>query len=246
MRLSSKIAFVTAAGQGIGRATAEAFVHEGARVVAADINDAALADLARATGCTTLELDVTDAAAVAAAAQEAGDVDVLFNAVGYVHSGRFSSATRRVRLFHDLNVRAMYRSFARFCRACWPRAAGRSQHVVRVGVSEVSQSLRLRRHQGGRHRPDQVDRRGFRHARHPLQRHLSGHRGFAVAGRSDRRASQGQHQAEADVRAAFVSRQPMGRIGHAEEIAALAVYLASDESAFTTGTIHVIDGGWSN
>jgi len=109
-RLQGKTAFVTAAGQGIGRATAEAFVREGARVIATDINAALLAELAKATGCETRLLDVTDANAVAAAAQAAGAVNILFNGAGYVHAGSILDCDEKAFEFSfNLNVRAMYR-----------------------------------------------------------------------------------------------------------------------------------------
>src|SRR5882757_2094719 len=109
-RLKGKTAFVTAAGQGIGRATAEAFVREGARVIATDINEALLAELAKVTGCETQLLDVTDPNAVSAAAQAAGAVQILFNGAGYVHAGTILDCDDKAFEFSfNLNVRAMYR-----------------------------------------------------------------------------------------------------------------------------------------
>ena len=133
-RLKGKTAFVTAAGQGIGRATAEAFVREGARVIATDINEALLADLAKATGCETHLLDVTDANAVTAAAQAAGAVNILFNGAGYVHAGTILDCDERAFEFSfDLNVRAMYRMTRAFLPAMLEAAAsGHNGSIVNV------------------------------------------------------------------------------------------------------------------
>ena len=117
-RLAGKTAFVTAAGQGIGRATALAFAREGARVIATDINEALLVDLAKATGCQTRVLDVTDANAVTAAAQAAGPVNILFNGAGYVHAGTILECDEKAFEFSfNLNVRAMYRMTRAFLPA---------------------------------------------------------------------------------------------------------------------------------
>ena len=251
-RLAGKTAFITAAGQGIGRATAEAFVREGARVIATDINDDLLADLARATGCETRRLDVTDASAVLAAAIAANTkstVNVLFNGAGYVHAGTILECDEVALDFSfDLNVRAMYRVIAR-APAADAEGGRRLDHQRRLGGVEHqgrAEPLRLHRDQGRGDRHDQVDRRRLHHPGHPLQRDLPGHRRVAVAAPAHRaRRPKASGQTLAQVEAAFVARQPMGRLGTTAEIAALAVYLASDESAFTTGTTQVIDGGWS-
>ena len=136
-RLHGKTAFVTAAGQGIGRATAEAYVREGARVIASDINSALLAELALACpGCETQRLDVTDANAVAAAARAAGGVDILFNGAGYVHAGTILDCDDQAFDFSfDLNVRAMYRMTRAFLPAMLERGGGSIINVASVAGS---------------------------------------------------------------------------------------------------------------
>ncbi|GAB1575850.1 SDR family oxidoreductase [Bordetella petrii] len=237
---------MTAAGQGIGRATALAFAREGARVVATDLNPQSLHDLA---GCATQVLDVTDAQAVARAAAEAGPVDVLFNGAGFVHAGTILDCDEAAWDFSfDLNVRAMYRLIRAFLPGMVARGGGSIVNMASVASSVKGAPNRfvygttkaavigLTKSvaadfvgQGVRCNaicPGTVESPSLRQ-RIAAQARASG-------------------QSDAAVEAAFVARQPMGRIGRAEEIAALAVYLASDESAFTTGTAQVIDGGWSN
>ena len=250
-RLAGKTAFITAAGQGIGRATAEAFVREGARVVATDIDEDSLAALARATGCETRRLDVTDASAVLAASIEAnakGTVNVLFNAAGYVHHGTILDCDEVAFDFSiDLNVRAMYR----VTRAFLPpmlKAGGGSI----INVASAASSIKGV--------PNRFVYTGTKAAVIGMTKSIAADfigRGIrcnaicpgTVESPSLRERIDAQAQASgqtlAAIEAGFVARQPMGRIGTAAEIAALAVYLASDESAFTTGTTQVIDGGWS-
>jgi 2-keto-3-deoxy-L-fuconate dehydrogenase len=252
-RLEGKTAFVTAAGQGIGRATAEAFVREGARVIATDINEALLADLARATGCQTRVLDVTDATAIAAAAQAAGPVHILFNGAGYVHAGNILECDDKAFDFSlDLNVRAMYRVTRAFLPAMLAAAAGGARGSI-VNVASVAGSIK-----GA---PNRFVYGATKAAVIGMTKSIAadfitqGVRCNAICPGTvespslrDRMAalakSTGKTLDEAE--AWFVSRQPMGRVGSTAEIAALAVYLASDESGFTTGTAQVIDGGWSN
>ncbi len=253
-RLAGKIAFVTAAGQGIGRATAEAFVREGARVIATDIDETSLSGLAKATGCETHRLDVTDANAVTAAARAAGAVHILFNGAGYVHAGTILDCDERAFDFSfDLNVRAMYRMTRAFLPAMLDSAAAGKGAGSIINVASVAGSIKGAPNrfvygatkaavigmtksiaadfitQGVRCNaicPGTVESPSLRE------------RMAALASSTDQTIEQAE--------AWFVSRQPMGRVGTTAEIAALAVYLASDESAFTTGTAHVIDGGWSN
>nr|HET7857751.1 SDR family oxidoreductase [Caldimonas sp.] len=250
-RLAGKTAFITAAGQGIGRATAEAFVREGARVVATDINEEALAELARATGCETRRLDVTDASAVLAASIEANaksTVNVLFNAAGYVHHGTILDCDEVAFDFSiDLNVRAMYR----VTRAFLPpmlKAGGGSI----VNVASAASSIK-----GA---PNRFIYGTTKAAVIGLTKSIAADfitRGIrcnaicpgtvespSLRQRIDAQAKASGQTLEA-IEAGFIARQPMGRIGTAAEIAALAVYLASNESSFTTGTAQVIDGGWS-
>lgn len=248
-RLAGKIALVTAAGQGIGRATAEAFLREGARVIATDINPETLAELAGLPGCTARRLDVTDGAAVQAAAAEIGRVDVLFNGAGFVHHGTILDCDDAAFDFSmNLNVRAMYRMMRAFLPAMLD--AGRGSIINMASVAGSIKGAPNRFVYGaskaaviGMTKAVAADyiTRGIRcNAICPgtvespsLRQRISNQ--AALSGKS-------LAQVEAD----FIARQPMGRIGTAAEIAALAVYLASDESAFTTGTAQVIDGGWSN
>ena len=253
-RLQGKTAFITAAGQGIGRATAEAFVREGARVIATDINEALLADLAKATGCTTRRLDVTDANAVLAAAKEAGPVNILFNGAGYVHAGTILDCDEKAFDFSfDLNVRAMYRMTRAFLPAMLDAFEKEQRSGSIINVASVASSIK-----GA---PNRFVYGATKAAVIGMTKSIAadfitrGVRCNAICPGTvespslrDRIAAQAKasNQTVDDVQAAFVARQPMGRVGTTAEIAALAVYLASDESAFTTGTAQVIDGGWSN
>lgn len=248
-RLEGKTAFVTAAGQGIGRATAEAFVREGARVIATDINEALLAELAKTTGCETQRLDVTDANAVTAAAQAAGAVNILFNGAGYVHAGTILDCDEKAFDFSfDLNVRAMYRMTRAFLPAMLQGGGGSIINVASVAGSIKGAPNRFvygatKAAVIGMTKSIAADfiTRGVRcNAICPgtVESPSLRERMAALAESTDQTLEQAE--------AWFVARQPMGRVGRTSEIAALAVYLASDESGFTTGTAQVIDGGWSN
>jgi 2-keto-3-deoxy-L-fuconate dehydrogenase len=245
-RLSNKTALITAAGQGIGRATAEAFIREGARVIATDINQEQLATL---TGCTTRKLDVTDAAAVAALAKEIGKVDVLFNCAGFVHHGTILDCDEKAWDFSfDLNVRSMYRMMRAFLPGMLEQRSGSI-----INMASVASSIK-----GA---PNRFVYGATKAAVIGMTKAVAadfvakGVRCNAICPGTVESPSLRQRidaQARnsglslAEVEAAFVARQPLGRVGKTEEVAALALYLASDESAFTTGTTHVIDGGWSN
>jgi 2-keto-3-deoxy-L-fuconate dehydrogenase len=253
-RLAGKTAFVTAAGQGIGRATAEAFVREGARVIATDINEALLADLAKTTGCETRGLDVTDANAVTAAAQAAGTVNILFNGAGFVHAGTILDCDEKAFDFSfDLNVRAMYRVTRAFLPAMLAAFEQGQGGGSIINVASVAGSIKgaPNRFVYGATKAAVIGMtksiaadfitRGVRcNAICPGTVESPSLRGRMAA--LAKSTDQTLEQAEAW----FVARQPMGRVGRTSEIAALAVYLASDESGFTTGTAQVIDGGWSN
>jgi 2-keto-3-deoxy-L-fuconate dehydrogenase len=254
MRLQGKRALVTAAAQGIGRATALAFAREGAQVLATDINEAGLAQLrAQAPGIEVLRLDVTDAGAVhALAAQHAGAdnaFDVLFNCAGFVHAGSVLECSEDDWAFAwQLNVTAMYR----LVKAVLPGMLAKGAGSI-INMSSVASSVKGV--------PNRFAYGVTKAAVIGLTKSVAadfvgrGIRCNAICpgtvespSLQQRIALQAQAQAStADtVHAGFVARQPMGRLGRPEEIAALAVYLASDESAFTTGTAQVIDGGWSN
>ena len=253
-RLAGKTALVTAAGQGIGRATAEAFVREGARVIATDINDEALAELSRIPGITARHLDVTDPLAVKALTGEIGAVQVLFNGAGYVHAGTVLDCDEAAWEFSfNLNVRSMYRLIRAVLPgmlAAFERGEGGGSIV---NMASVAGSIK-----GA---PNRFVYGTTKAAVIGLTKSVAadfittGVRCNAICPGTvespslrqriaDQAAASGQTLAA--VEAAFVARQPMGRLGRTSEIAALAVYLASDESAFTTGTTQVIDGGWSN
>ena len=254
-RLQGKTAFITAAGQGIGRAIAEAFVREGAQVIASDINAALLHSLAEATGCRARVLDVTKAEAISAMAAEIGPVNVLVNAAGFVHAGTVLDCTEAEWEFgFNLNVRSQYRLIRAFLPgmlAAVDGTGGSGGSII--NVASVAGSLK-----GA---PNRFVYGATKAAVIGLTKSVAadfitqGVRCNAICPGTvespslrDRIAAQAQASGQtlAQVEAAFVARQPMGRLGRTSEIAALAVYLASDESAFTTGTTQVIDGGWSN
>ncbi len=248
-RLAGKTAFVTAAGQGIGRAVALAFVREGARVIATDINTEALATLAAETGCVTLRLDATDPAAITAAAAAHRGVNVLFNGAGYVHAGTVLECTEADWDFaFNLNVRSQFRLIKAFVPGMLEGGGGSI-----INVASVAGSIK-----GA---PNRFVYGTTKAAIIGLTKAVAadfitkGIRCNAICPGTvespslrERIAAQAKAsgQTPEQVEALFISRQPMGRLGRVDEIAALAVYLASDESAFTTGTANVIDGGWSN
>ena len=251
-RLLGKSAFITAAGQGIGRAIAEAFVREGARVIATDLNAALLKSLAEATACRTQVLDATDAAAIAATAAAAGPVDVLVNAAGFVHAGTVLDCTEADWDFaFNLNVRSQFRTIKAFLPGMLAENGGHGGSIINMASVAGCLKGAPNRFVYGSTKAAVIGLtkavaadfigRGIRcNAICPGTVESPSLRERIVA----QAAASGQTLAQ--VEAAFIARQPMGRLGRAEEIAALAVYLASDESAFTTGTAQVIDGGWSN
>jgi 2-keto-3-deoxy-L-fuconate dehydrogenase len=248
-RLAGKTAFLTAAAQGIGRATALAFVREGARVIATDVDAAGLEALAKESGASVRVLDVLDPVAIAATAREVGKVNVLFNAAGYVHAGTVLDFSEEDwDLAFNLNARSMARTIRAFLPGMLAQGGGSIVNIASVagstrGVANrfvycaskaavvgltksvaadfITQGIRC-----NAICPGTVDSPSLK-TRIAAQAKASG-------------------KTEAEVRAQFVARQPMGRLGTAEEIAALAVYLASDESAFTTGGVLAADGGMSN
>jgi 2-keto-3-deoxy-L-fuconate dehydrogenase len=249
MRLKDKTAFVTAAGQGIGRAVALAFAREGARVVATDVNETLLAGLRSEAGCSVARLDVTDPGAIQAAATAHGAQDVLFNGAGFVHAGTVLDCTEDEWQFaFELNVRSQYRLIKAFLPGMLARGGGSIINMASVAGSIKGAPNRFvygatKAAVIGLTKSVAADfiTRGIRcNAICPGTVESPSLRERIAA----QAAAAGQTLAQ--VEAAFVARQPMGRLGRVEEIAALAVYLASDESAFTTGTAQVIDGGWSN
>jgi 2-keto-3-deoxy-L-fuconate dehydrogenase len=249
LRLAGKTAFITAAGQGIGRATAIAFAAQGARVIATDINAAALDSLREQTGCATHVLDVTDAQAVQALAAAVGAINVLYNGAGFVHAGNLLACTEDEWTFaFELNVRSQFRTIKVFLPGMLAQGGGSI-----INVASVAGSIK-----GA---PNRFVYGTTKAAVIGLTKSVAadfvsqGIRCNAICpgtvmspSLQDRITAQAQASGQtlAQVEASFVERQPMGRLGRTEEIAALAVYLASDESAFTTGTAQIIDGGWSN
>jgi len=247
-RLAGKTAFCTASGAGIGRACALAFAREGARVIATDLDATKLVGLEAEGIAECRSLDVGDTAAVEAMAKAVGGVDVLFNAAGFVHHGTVLECSDADWDFaFDLNVRSMHRTIKAFLPAMLAKGKGAIVNIASgagsvrgipnryvygatkaavIGLSKavaadfIKQGVRCNAICPGTVQSPSLDDRI---------------RGQAKAlGKS-----------EAEVRQAFIDRQPMGRLGTAEEVAAIAVYLAADESAFTTGQIFLVDGGFA-
>ena len=244
-RLAGKTALVTAAAQGIGRACAERLAKEGARVIATDIR----ADLLAGAPFESQALDVRDPTAIADLAKAIGGVDVLVNCAGFVHAGTILEYSEEDWDFSfDLNVRSMYRTIRAFLPSMLERGGGSIVNLASAASSVKGVPNRFvygttKAAVIGLTKAVAADfvTRGIRcNAICPGT--------VASPSLTARIAEQARAQGKsvAEVEAAFVARQPMGRIGRPEEIAALAAYLASDEAAFTTGQIHLIDGGWSN
>jgi len=245
-RLAGKIAFVTAAAQGIGRATALAFAAAGARVIATDINETLLSKIA-SPSIRTAKLDALDPAAIAAVAREAGPIDILFNCAGFVPQGTVLDATEEQWDFaFNLNVRSMFRTTREFLPGMLERRRGAIINMASA-VSSVKGA------------PNRFVYGASKAAVIGLTKSVA----IDYVGRGIRcncicpatvqtpslderiavnAAAAGSVEA---ARAAFMARQPVGRFATADEIAALAVYLASDDAAFVTGQAVIIDGGWT-
>ena len=243
-RLAGKRAVLTAAGAGIGRATAEAFIAEGAHVVATDVNPDALAGL----DADRRRLDVRSSDEVAALARALGPIDVLFNCAGFVHHGSVLECSEADWDFSfDLNVKSMHRTIRAFLPGMLEKGGG---SIVNVASAASSVKGVPNRYVYGASKAAVIGltkavaadfiRRGVRcNAICPGTVESP-----SLDGRIAALARSTGETIEA-VRRSFVDRQPMGRLGRPEEVAALAVYLASGESAFTTGQVHLVDGGWS-
>lgn len=240
-RLQGKRAFVTAASAGIGRACAIAFAREGAQVFASDINESAFADLKSAGVAEAFKLDVLSTDAVDEAAKRIGKIDILLNAAGFVHHGTVLECSDKDWDFSfDLNVKSMHRTIKAFLPAML--AAGRGSIVNIASAAGVLKAA-----------PNRYVYGATKAAVAALTRAVAadfitkGIRCNCICpGTIETPSMLGRAAAQgADGMKNFVSRQPLGRLGTADEIASLAVYLASDESSFTTGGAHVADGGWT-
>jgi 2-keto-3-deoxy-L-fuconate dehydrogenase len=242
-RLKGKACLVTAAGQGIGRATALAMAREGGRVLATDLDAGKLAGL-EAEGIRTAALDVRDAAAILALRDAEGPLDVLFNCAGFVEHGTIlDTDDDRFAFSIELNVMAMYRMMRAFLPGMIETGGGSIVNIASVASSVIAA-------------PNRFTYGATKAAVIGMTKSVAAD--FVTRGircncicpgtiespsLDERLKAQGDYE---EMRAVFAARQPMGRIGRPEEVAALAVYLASDESSFTTGVAHVIDGGWTN
>jgi 2-keto-3-deoxy-L-fuconate dehydrogenase len=243
-RLSGKVAVLTAAGAGIGRATAEMFAAEGARVIATDLDP----NLLKGLKGETRKLDVRSTEAVDALAKEVGPIDVLFNCAGFVHHGSVLECSDSDWDFSfDLNVKSMHRTVKAFLPGMLEKGRG---SIVNIASGASSVRGIANRYVYGASKAAVIGltkavaadfiRRGIRcNAICPGTIESP-----SLEGRIETLSKQSSQPIDA-VRQAFIDRQPMGRLGKPEEIAYLAVYLASDESAFTTGQIHLADGGFA-
>jgi len=242
-RLKGKIAFCTAAGAGIGQATAQRFLEEGAHVIATDLNDASLGVL---KGADCRKLDVLSTEAVEAMAKDIGGIDILFNCAGYVHHGTVLTTSDEDWDFSfNLNVKSMHRTIRAFLPGMIARGGGSI-----VNISSIASSVRglPNRHVYGASKAAVIGLtkavaadfigKGIRcNAIGP---------GTVQSPSLDQRIktlAATNNISEQAARESFVARQPMGRLGTAEEIAGIATYLASDEAAFTTGQMYMVDGG---
>jgi len=243
-RLANKSAFVTAAAQGIGRATALAFAAEGAHVIATDVNEPLVHEIA-SDSIRTAKLDVLHAADIEQAAFDAGPVDILFNCAGFVHEGTVLDATEGDwDLAFDLNARSMFRTMQAFLPGMLERGHGSIINMASVassvkGVVNRCVYSATKAAVIGLTKSVASDfvARGIRcNCICPGTVHTP-----SLDARITANAAQAGSEEAA--RAVFLARQPMGRLGTPEEIAALAVYLASDEAQFVTGQAIVIDGG---
>jgi 2-keto-3-deoxy-L-fuconate dehydrogenase len=240
-RLRGKRALITAAAQGIGRATAIAMAREGALVLATDVNAALLVDLEAEEGLTTDRLDVTNGSEIARLAREQGAFDILVNVAGYVHHGSILECDEKhYDVSMNLNVRSMYRMIQAFLPAMLDRGGGSI-----INVASVASSIKGL--------PNRFIYGTSKAAVIGLTKSVAadyvrrGVRCNAIAPGTIQSPSLDERIAAFDdpeaARRDFIARQPMGRLGTPEEIAAIAIYLAGDESAYTTGQVFIVDGG---
>lgn len=242
-RLENKTAIITAAAQGIGKATALMWAENGANVIATDINETALARLANHESITTHSLDVRDRDAINGLAESIGPVDILFNCAGFVHAGNVLQCDEDDWDFSfDINVKSMYH----MVRAWLPKMIKAGGGNI-INMSSVASSIKGV--------PNRCVYTTTKAAVIGLTKSIAADfigqniRCNAICPATIQSPSLDQRLAEQGdyekAKAEFIARQPIGRIGTPEEVAALATYLASDESAYTTGTTNLIDGGWT-
>lgn len=243
LNLEGKTALITAAGQGIGRASALAFAKAGASVVATDINETSLAELDAIDGISAVKLDATNPDDIKSVLSDTGTLDVLFNCAGFVHAGSILESSEDEWDFgFELNAKAMYR----LCKAVLPGMLNQGKGSI-INMSSVASSLKGV--------PNRFIYCTSKAAVIGMTKSIAadyvtqGIRCNAICpgtvdspSMHERLRATGDYDSALD---AFVARQPMGRVGDADEIAALALYLASDASGFTTGQTHIIDGGWA-
>jgi 2-keto-3-deoxy-L-fuconate dehydrogenase len=241
MTVQNKTALITAAAQGIGRASAEALARAGARVIATDVNEEKLSELRDVKGIETRKLDVLDAKSIESLLVSVGPVDVLFNCAGFVHNGTLLDSTEQELDFAlDLNVKAMVRTI----RAVLPGMLARGDGAI-INMASVVSSVKgvASRFVYGTTKAAVIGLTKSVAADYVSR----GIRCNAICpgtvetpSLEDRLRAQGDYE---KARASFVARQPIGRVGRPEEIADLVLYLAA--ATYTTGQIHIIDGGWS-
>jgi len=239
--LTGKIVLITAAAQGIGRASVEAFVAAGTKVIATDVNEAKLAELDGMANVRTRQLDVLSAAAVQQAVAEIGQIDVLFNCAGVVHSGSvLEMSDADLDFAFDLNIKAQIRTI----QAVLPQMLARRDGAI-INMATVASSVKGV--------PNRAAYSISKAAVVGLTKSIAadfttqGIRVNAICpGTVDSPSLHERWHATGDfeaAKAAFIARQPIGRIARPEEVADLAVYLAG--ATYTTGQIHIIDGGWT-
>ena len=238
MRLAGKRAFITAAGQGIGRAIAEGYAREGADVTATDLNP----DLLEGLSGTTFALDVTDKP-VLTRAIETAQPDILVNCAGFVHAGSLLEATDEDFDFAMmLNVRSQFHSMQAFLPGMIERGGGAIVNIASIAGSIVAAPNRCIYGTSKAAVIGLTKSVALDYVTKGIRVNCICPGTVDSPSLHDRLRAMGDYE---EARKAFNARQPMGRIGTPEEIAHLAIYLGSDESAFTTGQAHVIDGGWA-
>lgn len=240
-RLEGKLAFVTAAAQGIGRATAQAFAREGARVIATDINEKFLSEISQVDGIETHRLDVLDDAAVAQIASDAGTPDILCNCAGFVHHGTILDCADKDWSFSfDLNVRSAYVVTRTFLPGMITNGGGSIINIASVAGSIKGIANRFVYGTTKAAVIGMTKSLAIDFVKNGIRANAICPGTVDTPSLGDRIKALGD---EKKARADFVARQPMGRLAKAEEIAAMAVYLGSDESQFVTGQTMIVDGG---